>query len=139
MAAELLVRHASPRRPLRRCQQQIAVAEALQRVEQVKLGLTFALENLRLLEEEARLLPLAALVQGIGGGGAFAHPLERIATAVGELDGLLGIGHRLLDSTKRHFQLVEVAGKSRRIYPQRLLDPHRQARPHRLHRLGEAP
>jgi hypothetical protein len=97
-----------------------------------------ALAGLGLFEEAAGLLPLPALVQGICGGDAVDHAHERIAAVVGELDGPAGVGHRLLDSAQRHFQLAEIAGTDRSIRPILLIDTAIHSHPHRLHRLGEA-
>lgn len=115
------VQGGEPRGALGLGQDQVAVFETRCAVEQIRLGLLllhlglgslFSLSGLGLLEDAAFFVPLPALAQGIGGGGASAHEPKRIATAVGKCNGPAGIGHGLPDAPSSHFQMAEVAGSS---------------------------
>lgn len=57
----------------------------------------FRAQGLPLQSEDASVGASARLVQAVGQRRAFAHPLKRIAAAVGEDHGLLGVTHRAVD------------------------------------------
>ena len=119
-------------------QQPVAVAEALQRIEQVELRLHFLLHPFGLGEEGAGFGPLAGLVQGIRRRRAKPHSQERIAALVGVGDRLAGVGHGVRQPAQRQLQLAQVAGKPRRVFPVLLPFVILQPGTHRLQRFGQA-
>jgi hypothetical protein len=76
---------------LARREEQVAIPEAAQRVEQGVFGRVLGLHLLGLAEERQGPGPAARLVQGVGVGRAIHHPLTSIAAAVGVGHGLLGV------------------------------------------------
>ena len=99
-----------PRGTLGLGEEQVAILEALQRIQQRVVGLALGLHLLGLAEARLRLGPAARLVQGVGMGRALDHPLKRIAAAVGVGHGLLGVPHRPGHLAQRQLQLAQVAG-----------------------------
>ncbi len=106
-----------PRGALGGGEEQVAIPEASQRVEQRVVGLALGLHLLGLAEARLRLGPAARLVQGVGMGRAIAHPLKRIAAAVGVGHGLLGVPHRPGHLAQRQLQLAQVAGADGGLFP----------------------
>ncbi len=133
--------HRLPRRAFGVGQQQVAVAESRQRVEQRVLGLNVGLHLFGLAEQGQRVVVAARLVQGVGQRRPFAHPLELIPAAVGEGHGLLGVVYRparlAQQLAQRQLQLAQVAGTPGGFCPAFLCHAHLQPRPHRLQRLGQ--
>ena len=118
-----------PRGALGGGEEQVAIPEALQRVEQRVVGLALGLHLLGLAEARLRLGPAARLVQGVGVGRAHCHPLKRIAAAVGVGHGLLGVPHRPGHLAQRQLQLAQVAGADGGVLPILLLDVASPAQP----------
>ena len=112
-----------PRGTLRLRQEQVAILEAPQRIQQRVGGLILGLHLLGLAEARLRLGPAARLVQGVGMGRALGHPLKRIAAAVGVGHGLLGVPHRPGHLAQRQLQLAQVAGAGGGLFPVLRLTP----------------
>ena len=113
-----------PRRALRLSQEQFAILETSQRIQQRGVRLPFLLLPLGLAEERLRLGLIPTLVQGVGMGGVLGHSLKRILAAVGVGHGLLGVCHGGGDLAQRQFQLAQVAGASGGSFPRLGFDAH---------------
>jgi hypothetical protein len=97
-----------PRGALGGGEEQVAIPEAPERVEQRVGGLFFGLHFLSLAEARLRLGTAACLVQGVGMGRALGISLKRISAAVGVGHGLLGAHHRVGREAQRQLQLTQV-------------------------------
>ena len=105
---------------------------ALQRVEQRVGGLALGLHRLGLAEARQGVGAAARLVLGVGQRRTKGHAQKRIAAAVGEVHGLLGVAHRGGHVAQRQLQLAQVVGVFGGLRPARLFDGHLQPGPHRL-------
>jgi hypothetical protein len=121
-----------PRHALGIAEEEVAVPEASQRVEQRVLRLPLRMHRLRLADEGEGICPGARLMLGIGQCGAFADPLEGIAAAIGEPYGFLRVPHRGSQLAQRQLQLAQVACADSGVLPILTTDLDRQPRSHGL-------
>jgi hypothetical protein len=106
--AEVSTTAAGPGGPLDRGQQQFAMQEAPERVEQRVLGLVLDLHRLGLGEGRISRGGLALLVQGVHQRGGHGHAPAGIAAAIGTVHRAARVGHRRIDPARRHGLLLDV-------------------------------
>ena len=118
-------------------QQQVAIAIALQGIEQRIGGLPFLPPLLDVGEQLGGLLALAAGVQRVGVGRAGGNHPKLSAATVGMGDGSFRRRHRGGDLAGLQLGLAEIGGGDRRIEPALGGLIHLQARALGRQRLGE--
>ena len=111
-------------------EQEVAVPEAPDRVEQRIGRLPLLLHPLGFLELRGGFLPEAHRVQGRGQRRPADHALEGIAALVGKLDALPGLRQGLAELAAGLEKLAEVGGADGGVLPVLLSDAPLQRHPH---------